>query len=227
MTLLEAIKLRHSVRRYTETPLAPDIIQELQEKIEEINHKSGLHIQLIVNEPKAYKGIFAYGKFSGVTNYFVIAGNKGKDMDETAGYYGELLVLYAQQLGLNTCWTGLSYQKVKNTYTLNEGEHVICYIALGYGESQGCGHKSKPMEEISNVSDQTPDWFHKGIEAVCLAPTAINQQKFYFKYNNASSGKPKVSTRRDFSLAGYTKIDLGIAKLHFEIAAGKENFDWA
>lgn len=27
-------------------------------------------------------------------------------------------------------------------------------------------------------------------------------------------------------IAGYTHMDLGIAKLHFEIGAGKDNFDW-
>ena len=30
-----------------------------------------------------------------------------------------------------------------------------------------------------------------------------------------------------FSLMGYTKIDLGIVKLHFEIGAGTEHFEWA
>ena len=29
-----------------------------------------------------------------------------------------------------------------------------------------------------------------------------------------------------FSMIGYTKMDLGIAKYHFEIGAGKENFIW-
>jgi hypothetical protein len=28
-------------------------------------------------------------------------------------------------------------------------------------------------------------------------------------------------------MIGYTQMDLGIAKYHFEIGAGKENFIWA
>ena len=28
------------------------------------------------------------------------------------------------------------------------------------------------------------------------------------------------------TLIGYAKLDLGIAKCHFEIGAGKENFEW-
>ena len=27
-------------------------------------------------------------------------------------------------------------------------------------------------------------------------------------------------------MIGYTQMDMGIAKLHFEIGAGKENFGW-
>lgn len=42
-----------------------------------------------MNEPKAFKGIFAYGRFSGVNNYFVVSGKKADDLDERAGYYGE------------------------------------------------------------------------------------------------------------------------------------------
>lgn len=36
-----------------------------------------------------------------------------------------------------------------------------------------------------------------------------------------------VKANRGFSLIGYTKMDLGIAKYHFEVGAGKENFEWA
>ena len=37
----------------------------------------------------------------------------------------------------------------------------------------------------------------------------------------------RVKVERTFSLIGYTKMDLGIAKYHFEIGAGKENFEWS
>ena len=112
MTILAAIQARHSVRRYKASPLSADVKEALEAKIQEVNAKGGLHIQLICDEPKAFTGVFAYGKFSGVTNYLVMAGKKAKDLDERIGYYGEQLVLLAQQLGLHTCWAGLSYRKV-------------------------------------------------------------------------------------------------------------------
>lgn len=228
-TLIEAIAARHSVRRYKDVPIPEETANILLEKIREVNRTGNLNIQLVREEPEAFKGIFAYGRFSGVRNYFVIAGHKDATLDERAGYYGEQLVLLAQQLGLNTCWAGLSYRKISNTYTLDKDEKIVCYIALGYGETQGNSHKHKTPEEISNVSDSTPEWFRKGIEAVILAPTAVNQQKFRFEYIGPENGNavPKVKAESTFSLIGYTDTDLGIAKFHFETGAGKENFEWA
>lgn len=227
MTIQEAIEARHSVRAYKEQPLADDVVKVLEEHIAILNQEGRLHIQLIQNEPKAFQGTLAkYGKFRGVTNYIVMAGKKSDDLDERVGYYGEHLVLLAQTLGLNTCWVGLSYSKVLGTYVLDEGEKIACYIAIGYGETQGVGHKIKSVEQVSNASDITPTWFKKGVEAALLAPTAVNQQKFCFEYVGVENIRHEVLAKRGFSMIGYTQMDLGIAKYHFELGAGKANFEW-
>lgn len=226
MTIQEAIEARHSVRAYKEQPLAEEIVKELQEKIADLNEKGQLHMQLILNEPRAFKGVFAYGKFFGVNNYIVVAGQKSDDLDERVGYFGEQLVLFAQTLGLNTCWVGLSYTKIPGTYVLGDGEKIACYIAIGYGETQGVCHKIKTVEQVSNINDTTPIWFKKGVEAALLAPTAVNQQKFSFEYKGMKDGRHQVLAKKGFSMIGYTQMDLGVAKCHFEIGAGKDNFDW-
>ena len=227
MTIQEAIEARHSVRAYKDHPLADEVARRLEEEIAVVNQKGNLHVQLILNEPKAFQGTMAkYGKFRNANNYIVMAGKKAEDLDERVGYYGEHLVLLAQTLGLNTCWVGLSYSKVPGTYVLEEGEKIACYIAIGYGETQGAGHKIKTVGQVSNASDATPSWFRKGVEAALLAPTAVNQQKFSFEYVGMKDGRHQVSAKKGFSMIGYTKMDLGIAKYHFEIGAGNVNFDW-
>ena len=227
MTIQEAIQARHSVRAYKERPLADETVRVLVDKITELNQKGRLHMQLILNEPKAFQGTLAkYGKFRNVNNYIVMVGTKADDLDERVGYYGEQLVLLAQTLGLNTCWVGLSYSKVPGTYVLDEGEKIACYIAIGYGETQGVGHKIKTVEQVSNVSDITPLWFKKGVEAALLAPTAVNQQKFSFEYIGMRNNRHQVRAKKGFSMIGYTQMDLGIAKCHFEIGAGEVNFEW-
>lgn len=227
MTAIEAIRRRHSVRRYRTKPIPEEIQEQLRQAIQKVNEEGALHVQIVIGEPKAFSGPMAYGKFSGVTNYLVMAGTKADDLDERIGYYGERLVLLAQQLGLNSCWAGVSYRKISGTYELKPDEKIGCYIALGYGETQGVQHKCKSVEEISNVSGRTPSWFYDGVEAARLAPTAVNQQKFFIEcLGKVDGGLPKVRISKGFSMVGYTQMDMGIAKLHFEIGAGKENFDW-
>ena len=226
MTLLEAVSVRHSVRKYVDKELSADIIAALQDKITECNKVGNLNIQLVQNETRAFTGMLSYGQFSGVKNYLVMVGKKSKDLDERVGYYGEQLVLFVQTLGLNTCWVGLSYRKVPEAYNVGKDEKLVCMIALGYGETQGFSHKVKSIEEVSNASDITPAWFKKGVEAALLAPTAVNQQKFLFEHVGVKNNCHQIRAKKGFSMIGYTKIDLGIVKYHFEIGAGKVNFEW-
>ena len=226
MTLQEAITARHSVRKYIDKEIPADIVTVLQDKIAEYNKVGNLNIQLVLNETRAFTGMLSYGSFSGVRNYFVMVGKKGADLDERVGYYGEQLVLLAQTLGLNTCWVGLSYRKVPEAYNVGKDEKLACMIALGYGETQGVSHKIKTIEQVSNASDLTPTWFKRGVEAALLAPTAVNQQKFSFEYVGMSNNRHLVRAKKGFSMIGYTQMDLGIAKYHFEIGAGEVNFEW-
>lgn len=59
LSLLQAVKARHSVRRYIDKPLSQEIIDKLNEKIRECNEKGNLHIQLAVNEKRGFNGIMA------------------------------------------------------------------------------------------------------------------------------------------------------------------------
>lgn len=216
------------MRKYTGDPIPESVLTALREKIDEVNRIGNLHVQLVTDEPKSFSGLMAYGAFSGVNSYLVMAGKKDDSLDERIGYYGEQLVLLAQTLGLNSCWAGASYKKIPGTYVLEDDEKIGCYIAIGFGINQGNSHKIKTRGDVSNASDLTPAWFNKGVDAALLAPTAVNQQKFYFEYlGKKGDGKPKVSAKPTFSMIGYAKMDLGIAKYHFEVAAGKENFQWA
>ena len=112
MTILEAMKARHSVRSYTDQPISQELIQKLNSEIKTCNREGNLHIQLVTNEKKAFDGLMAhYGKFSGVQNYIALVGKKNSDLDEKLGYYGERIVLSAQSLGLNTCWVAMTVSK--------------------------------------------------------------------------------------------------------------------
>ena len=145
----------------------------LQAAVERINREAGLHVQLVLNEPRGFSTGLAYGTFKGVGNYLVMAGRKAPDLNERVGYYGEQLVLLAWQLGLGSCWAGLTYRSVKDAYRLEPGEKVVCMIALGHPDDERRRPRRKRAEQVSNVSDLTPAWFRQGVEAAIKAPTAV------------------------------------------------------
>lgn len=211
MQMLDLMKERHSVRQYSDKKIDGDVKTKLDTYVASINEESGLSMQIFYNELNCFNSMLAhYGKFSNVKNYIAIVGKK--EEQEKSGYYGEKLVLKCQELGLNTCWVALTHGKV-NVQTKPQ-QKLLILIALGYGTNTGVAHKSKPIKELCK-EDAYPEWFMKGMEAVSLAPTAMNQQKFLFEMKN---GQVYAKALRGF----YSKIDLGIVKYHFEAVIGHE-----
>lgn len=217
MELLELMKQRHSVRKYTDAPIEAEKRTVLDALTAQINEEAGLHIQMIYEEPKCFDSFMAhYGKFSGVRNYIALVGKKTEKLDEALGYYGEQLVLKAQELGLNTCWVALTHGK--SSARVAPGEKLLCLITLGYGETAGVTHKNKPLAQVCSAKEPMPEWFLNGMEAALLAPTAMNQQKFFFELKE--DGTVHAKNGKGF----YTKLDLGIVKYHFEAISGEKVF---
>lgn len=215
MTILEAIDARHSVRAYTERAIPQDVRGQLDDFVSACNRKSGLHIAIRYNDPHGFDSKLAhYGSFRNVRNYIVLAGKKIADFDFLCGYYGEKIVLFAQQLGLNTCWAALTFNKKKVRELIPVGETLCMVIALGYGQTQGVPHRGKSAAEVTEGGLPVP-WFQAGVEAALKAPTAVNQQKFVI---SAVNGEPVIRVK---GIGGCTKVDLGIAACHFEAASGR------
>lgn len=219
MDIKEAIKERHSVRQFKDLPVKSEDKEKLAALIKECNAESGLNIQLITDDPECFDTFLAhYGKFKNAKNYIAMIGKKSIDkLDQKCGYYGQKIVLEAQTLGLNTCWVAGTYGKGKCKADKNTGEKIVCVIALGYGETNGVPHKSKPLNKLCKVSEadfaDTPAWFKEGLEAAILAPTALNQQKFIV---SLEGDEVVITTKR----GPMTQLDLGIVKYNFEAASG-------
>lgn len=215
MEALELMKQRHSVRQYKPRAIEPEKRAALNDLCSELNQKAELSIQIVYDEPNCFDSFMAhYGKFSGVHNYIALIGKKSPELEETLGRCGEQLVLKAQELGLNTCWVAMTHGKSRAI--VGPGEKQVCLISLGYGETQGVAHRSKPMQALCRCAEPMPEWFEKGMTAAMLAPTAMNQQKFRFELR--ADGTVKAACGSGF----YTKLDLGIVKYHFEAASGKK-----
>lgn len=216
VNIREAIQARHSVRQFLDQPIGEAEAEKLQKIIKLCNEESALHFQLVQNDPECFNTFLAhYGKFRNANHYIAVIGHKRiKDLDETAGYFGQRIVLEAQMLGLNTCWVAGTYGKGKCKAEVLDGEKLVCVIAVGYGENDGVPHKSKPMEKLCTVPKaDMPAWFKNGMLAAVLAPTALNQQRFRIEMD----GDHAVISAQKFPMA---KIDMGIVRYNFEAASG-------
>ena len=216
----QAIKERHSVRLYTDQKLEGDVLKSLEDEIARVNEESGLSIRLVLNEPKAFNGLLmkTVVKFKNAVNYLAISGPDSDNLNIDAGYYGERLVLFAQTLGLGTCWALMAGKK-ESSKDIPSGHRTVILISIGYPEDPGRPHKNKPVSEIADLKD-APQWFVKGVEYAMLAPTGMNKQGFKFE-------RTDNRVKMIHGSSTLAEIDAGIVKFHFEYGAGKENFNWS
>jgi hypothetical protein len=152
-------------------------------------------------------------------------------MIEKLGYYGELIALHAVALGLSTCWVGGSFSRKLCPFKLSDGEIVICTVTLGYAAEQDSGkekfirkmthRKTKTAEEMMKSDASTPDWFMNGMRTIPKAPSAVNRQPVMFSY---CDDKATAEIQKPTDIG--TLLDLGIAKLHFELGAGNGKWNF-
>ena len=220
MTIKEAIKERHMVRQYTDKTIPTDIVESLNARITENNKKYNLHLALVVGNSDGIGSMAKLLLSKTVNNYIVLAGVDAPNLDEKLGYCGADLILYAQTLGLNIWWVGGMFNGKGALKKLNnKNVRVNGVIAIGYGKTQGVPHRSKTAAEISRYNGKTPQWFVDGVDALLYAPTALNKQPYVV---SGDGNKVSISA----GSGHFSGIDLGIGKYHFEVGAGKENFEW-
>lgn len=228
MITVETIRERHSVREYDGKPLTQAEFDALGVVVEECARESGLDIQLVGDNPEVFNVIARFGLIRGCSTHvaFVVDDAKAGDatrvvVDEALGYWGQKIVLAAQDMGLNTCWCALCSRK-KSRAVVASGKKVRLVIAVGHGKTQGFSRKTKSVEALSSVEcEKLPAWFATAMEAAQLAPTAMNNQNF--KITLLSDGK---TVRIDAPKSGLNVIDEGIVRRNFEIAANESGADW-
>lgn len=215
MTIKEAMLERHSVRNYQNKVIELEKVQELNALIDECNKEGNLHIQFIEDAGNTFNRLLnkAMGLES-APSVIACVGPDDETLDERIGYYGQKIVIRAQQLGLNTCWAG-TYNKKNVMAKIESGERLAIVIAIGYGVNPGKPRKSKSVSDvISGNEADMPEWFIEGVKMALLAPTAVNQQKFEI----ALKGDEYEVIDKGGILS---KIDKGIVKYNFEVGAGK------
>lgn len=224
MDYLQAIGQRVSTRSYLGAGIDKDKLSVLIDEIEEGNKKYGLSISFLEDGSNSFNTFGkSYGMFKGVRSLIVMKGPENDfHLKEKLGYVGEKVILKATALGVGTCWVGGTFERQNPIFQVSEGEELVCVITIGtaadkktlIGNVMGKIKRSKAAEAFYSSDKAVPAWFTAGISAVQKAPSARNSQKVQFSYKDGivRAGVPD-SYRFDL-------VDLGIAKLHFELAAG-------
>ena len=218
MTTREAMYQRHSVRYYTSAKIPSEIVHQLQERTKALNQAYGLSMRLMIEDTHALSLFAEIFLAKSVRNYWILSAKNQPSADEKLGYCGADLMLYAQSIGLNTWWVGETFNR-KAVSNIVGNSKVVGIIAVGYGENPGKPHKSKLFSDVSSYKGEMPNWFRCGVEAALLAPTAMGKQMFFLRGESK-----KVSMR--CSQSTYANVECGIIKYHFELGAGRENFEW-
>lgn len=227
MDLLTAISVRRSRRHYIDEPMTSIFCDRLRAEADRLNAESGLDMRLVTDRHELFKG--GFGLFQGARNAFLLAGAADDpDLDEKCGCWGERLALFAATMNLGTCWVAATFNRALAETLIPAGERLVCAIAAGLvrddmGVREGIQyrliHRScKPVGALCRY-DRYSERFMAGMEAVRLAPSAMNRQMAFFELKNGA-----VTAR--VSPSAWAMVDLGIAKAHFELAAGPGRWAW-
>jgi nitroreductase family protein len=225
--MTDAILHRKSHRIFTPAPLSEEEMEAIQNKISAINLETGLTIEFEEDGSRAFQDFRkSYGLFKNVRSLILLKGNAGlAHFREKIGFYGEELVLFVEELGIGSCWVGGTFDRESFCYP--EDEHIQAVIALGHSGEEGIGRKligslfpmkKKPWHERISGQDFYPHWIQEGMEAVALAPSALNKQKPKFFYEH---GELRASVPDNYDM---DMVDLGIAKYHFLKGVGEGTF---
>ncbi|MGL5329591.1 MAG: nitroreductase family protein [Peptostreptococcaceae bacterium] len=226
----ESQKSRKSTRTYIDKVLEEKHEKNLKNLIKEINEEVGFKFQLINNCQNLFKGFKAsYGLLQGVNSCIALVSDKSiSQYKNKIGYYGEMLVLEAEYIGVSTCWIGGTYDKreCQKYINISDNEEIVCLIVIGYSSSKDgliqkiVSNANKRRKSFGNIlleEDDLPKWVISGINCVMLSPSALNNQPIGYTYKN-----DVVSAYTTMKNHGFEDTDLGISMLHFEVGAMKE-----
>ncbi len=207
--LIEAINLRHTVRRYKPTEIDFDNRKFILERVNKLNSSYNLTMRAVFDDDSALSLLGKFILSKNARNFIVLAGKDNQQ--EQLGYCAADLMLYIQTLGLNSWFVGGTFNRKKLEERYHES--VFGIVVFGYGLDNGKKHSSKSFNQVSR-SDEKVKWYEKGVVAALKSPTALNKQNFKFILAN---GVVKLEVKK----SPYAKLELGILRYFFELASGK------
>lgn len=235
---------RRSVRTFSERPIEKQDLEKLCSFMSDIPNPYNLPIEFKLLDAKTQK--LSCPVVVGTDLYVGAKMKKSPYLNEAFGYSFEMLVLYAQSLGIGTVWIGGTMDRAafERAMELDADEIMPCVSPLGYPAQKMSVRETLMRKGIK--ADQRMAFvklffegsfdlplrrenareFGHALEMVRLAPSAVNHQPWRIVLTDHAV---HFYLKRSKGFAGETldmqKIDIGIAMCHFELAAKEAGLD--
>jgi len=246
--IIEVIRERISNRSYQNKPLEEDLKINLSNYLENLEGPFKAKTRYKLIEKKASEDnnikLGTYGMIRGASSFIAAVALQGEMGLEELGYELEKFILYADSLGVGTCWLGGTFKKGEfaKAMELNVEEILPIVTPIGYPNTEKnvlaslvrtvVGSKNrKSWKELffdgsfnKNLTEEDAGVYKSALEMVRLGPSASNKQpwrivrdkdKFHF-YLCHTKGYAKGLA---FDMQ---KIDMGIAMCHFDLTLREE-----
>jgi len=236
MDIIEAIKVRRSVRTYDGRPLSTDMADKIDKAIASATSpfSGNVSIKLATVDTGGVFRPSTYGVIKQAKNYLLMGAGDDSESHLSGGFMMEQIVLNACRLGLATCWIagtfkGESFVKAAN---FPQNERLTAISPIGYSGDKprimdriiravAKSDKRKPLGELFFVNDFSKPLtkdnpYALPFEMMRLAPSSTNSQPWRALIHDKHI---------DFYCATdnkYSMIDMGIGLCHFAIAANKQ-----
>jgi len=232
------VRARRSVRTFEERAVSQQELDQLFSFLADTSNPYNLPVEFKLLDGKVQK--LHCPVVVGTDLYIGAKIKQAPCLNEAFGYSFELLVLYAQSLGLGTVWVGGTMDRAafEAAMDLAENEVMPCMSPLGYPAKKMSvreimmrkGIKADerlPFETLffdgsfaSPLTREASGALFHPLEMVRLAPSAVNKQPWRVVVAGRTA---HFYLKRSRGFSGGTldmqKIDMGIALCHFDLAA--------
>lgn len=241
----ETAQNRKSIRTYTSDALSSQDKEKINAFIEYLSMAPSpfdgkVRIRLFdISGESEIKNPGTYGVIKNAKTYLGVAAEKCDTAEEAIGYTFEKLILFAQSIGLGTCWLGGTYNKSVFAKAMDVKENEFFHIVSPIGYPADKTHLINKIMRTAIKADSRKPWsimfFDKNfdtplseiqagdfafvLEITRLAPSACNKQPWRIvKDGNNFHFYEKRELADENSSFDIQKLDLGIAACHFELA---------
>ena len=257
--ITEVIQERFSCRTYLKHPIEDEIQVRLADylALSQIGpFGSRARFKLVSateGDSAALRGLGTYGFIKGAAGFIVGATCEAEKNLEDFGYLMELIILFATDLGLGTCWLGGTFARSKfaKKISTREDEIIPAVASIGYiakkkrrfdqGIRNSAGSDRRlpwdklffDLEFCTPLSQRAAGDYAVPLEMVRRGPSASNRQPWrivkdgetWHFYLRRTPGYKDTKYARFLKMADLQRIDMGIAMSHFELTAREMRLD--